>query len=603
MEKVQIEKVEKFLANIRMPKPIKQTRRLIGFVQYFQKFIPNLAIKLQPFFIILRKESEFLITDEHKTSLSTLKNDLAKACELSLKMAKPNCQFVIVSDASFYAAGFILLIEDYHEQSKNADEKSYAPVAFGSHLFSPAELKFSIYVKEFLSIKLTFESFEHYIWGASNKPVIVLSDNKSVTRFFQTKILPGNLWNTVDYVLSFSFTLGHIPGKANAAADYLSRIHVNPATKMKLKITDRIPMKNISIDVTPCIPDNSLSTLTVTELQQIPLISIEETDSEMAMTINSFTNFSEKSINVMSHENPLDNFDVSDKLKPLKIEDEQKKDSDIVEAMRWIRNKVKPCTTYSSFDLQKYHKQLRRLLIENNTLYRKFFHHHGKNFIKQLVVPKHLLEELLYRIHNSKLKGHIGITKTILEFRKKYYFPGFNEFLIVYINNCLSCLQAKSPKHETLTPPLNPVSSNTSFPCDLLQVDIVGQLPKSGGYSYIITAMGVFSKYMFAQAVTSPSAEVIAKILMQWFLRHSYIPLAILKDKGSAFTSQLLSELAKMLEIKINHATLKHAQTIELLERSHGPLKRYLRIYENQVKHDWHKFVDFSSTTLVFIQF
>ena len=126
---------------------------------------------MQPFFRILRKESEFLFTDEHKISLSTLKNDLAKACELSLKMAEPNCQFVIVSDASFYAAGFILLIEDYHE---NADEKSYAPVAFGSHLFSPAELKFSIYVKEFLSIKLAIESFEHYIWGVSNKPIIVL---------------------------------------------------------------------------------------------------------------------------------------------------------------------------------------------------------------------------------------------------------------------------------------------------------------------------------------------------------------------------------------------------------------------------------------------
>ena len=58
------------------------------------------------------------------------------------------------------------------------------------------------------------------------------------------------------------------------------------------------------------------------------------------------------------------------------------------------------------------------------------------------------------------------------------------------------------------------------------------------------------------------------------------------------FTSQLLSELAKMLEIEINHPTLKHAETIGLLERSHGPPKRYLRIYENQVKHDWHKFVD-----------
>ena len=110
-------------------------------------------------------------------------------------MAEPNCQFVSISDASFYEAGFILLIEDYHEQSKNADEKSYAPVAFVSHLFSPAELKFSIYVKEFLSIKLAFESFEHYIWGVSNKPVIVLSDNKSVTRFFPNK---NFTWESVE---------------------------------------------------------------------------------------------------------------------------------------------------------------------------------------------------------------------------------------------------------------------------------------------------------------------------------------------------------------------------------------------------------------------
>ena len=52
---------------------------------------------------------------------------------------------------------------------------------------------------------------------------------------------------------------------------------------------------------------------------------------------------------------------------------------------------------------------------------------------------------------------------------------------------------------------------------------------------------------MSAQAVTSPSAEVVAKIIMQWYRRHSCIPLAKPTDKGSAFTSQLLYELAKML--------------------------------------------------------
>ena len=62
----------------------------------------------------------------------------------------------------------------------------------------------------------------------------LLSDNKSVTQFFQTKILPGNPWIAVDYVLLFNITLGRIPVKANAASDYLLRVQVSPATKMKL---------------------------------------------------------------------------------------------------------------------------------------------------------------------------------------------------------------------------------------------------------------------------------------------------------------------------------------------------------------------------------
>ena len=103
----------------------------------------------------------------------------------------------------------------------------------------------------------------------------------------------------------------------------------------------------------------------------------------------------------------------------------------------------------------------------------EFFDHTGRNFTKQIVVPREL-QELIFSINNLKLKGHLGISKSITELRKKYCFPGFTEFLIVYISNCLSCIQTKSPKHENLTPPLNPVTSNTSFPVDLLQVDIVG---------------------------------------------------------------------------------------------------------------------------------
>ena len=575
--KPNVEKLKKFIDMVKMPKNIKQTRRLIGFAQYFQKFIPNLAVKLHPFFKLFRKESNFRIESEHRTSLESLKKDMSNACLLTLKMAKPNCQYVIICDASFYAAGYVLMIEDYHEHAEDSRIKTYAPVAFGSHLFSPSQLKFSIYVKEFLSVQYAFETFELYIWGVSSKPIIVLTDNKSVTRFFQAKKLPGNLWNSVDYVLSFRFVLGHIPGKANAAADYLSRVHINPNTKLKMKLEDQIPVHNIDIEVLSNTPDNSLTAIqAITESNTanvlIPQLSITPVDNHINVTIDELSAFNDVMISSMFMTNPVDKMDISLCLDTLNLGKEQQKDSDILTAINWINNKIKPKFIEGSYDLQKYFKHWNRLLLEKGVLYRKFFDHSGRNYIKQIVVPKHLRTELLFRLHNSKMKGHLGIQKTIKEFRKKYYFPGLIEYLISYINNCLTCLQAKSPNHKTLQPPLNPVSSNTSLPADIMQIDIVGPLPKSGGFSYILTGVDIFSKYMCAQPLNSITAATVTKYLFQWFLRHCYIPLLIITDQGSQFTSQMLHELADLLEIKLEHATLKHAQTIGVVERSHGPL-------------------------------
>ena len=413
------DKLEKFLSTVKLPKSVKQTRRLIGFHQYFQKIIPNLAEKLQPFFKLLRKESTFILTSEHHISLEKLKEDLEKACSLSLMMAKSNCQFVIMCDASFYAAGFVFLIEDYSIPN-NTTSKSYAPVAFGSLLFSPAQLKHSIYVKEFLSVQYAFETFEHYIWGVSNKPIIVLTDNKIVTRFFQAKRLPGKLWNTVDYVLSFNFVLGHIPGKANAAADYLSRVHINPATKMKMKLDDRIPLHKIQIDVLSNTPDNSIMSVYTTEEiapqathHKNQEIIVTNAHNEIEAEITELSSLHINQICAVSKENPLDKLDLSESLLPLNVEKEQRNDPEIVKVKTWILNKIKPETTYSTYDLKKYHKHLSRLTLEHGILYRKFFDHTGQNYHKQFVVPKHLRTELLYRIHNSKMKG-------LWEYKKQY---------------------------------------------------------------------------------------------------------------------------------------------------------------------------------------
>ena len=153
-----------------------------------------------------------------------------------------------MTDASFTAAGYAILTEDDPNQKFTSVKKSYAPIAYGSKTFIPSQLKMSIYAKEFLAIYFAFKEFGHIFWGTP-KPVIILTDNKSVTRFFQTKSIPPPLWNACDFVIQFHFTIAHSPGKNNTAADYLSRMEMDHTGKLVLKIRADVETQPIEVNV------------------------------------------------------------------------------------------------------------------------------------------------------------------------------------------------------------------------------------------------------------------------------------------------------------------------------------------------------------------
>ena len=70
------------------------------------------------------------------------------------------------------------------------------------------------------------------------------------------------------------------------------------------------------------------------------------------------------------------------------------------------------------------------------------------------------------------------------------------------------------------------------------------------------------------------------------------MPKHILTDKGTAFTAELLSEIAKTADIHISHATIKHAQTRGMIERTHAKLKKILKISVNADRPQWDRYVD-----------
>ena len=86
-----------------------------------------------------------------------------------------------------------------------------------------------------------------------------------------------------------------------------------------------------------------------------------------------------------------------------------------------------------------------------------------------------------------------------------------------------------------------------------------------------------FSRNLFAYPVVDASAISTAKVLIDIMTRHTYLPTTLITDKGTAFTSRLVDEIAKILGIQIKCATTKHPQAIGELERTDANLKSNLK--------------------------
>ena len=125
-----------------------------------------------------------------------------------------------------------------------------------------------------------------------------------------------------------------------------------------------------------------------------------------------------------------------------------------------------------------------------------------------------------------------------------------------------------------------------------MQMDLVPELPPSGGYENIVTAMDLFSRYLFAYPTTNQDAKTIAKVIINIMTKHAYLPTTLISDKGTAFMSHVNIEVAGVLGITLKDATTKHAQTIGLLEWSHASTKQALKIETGERRSFWHKCIN-----------
>ena len=175
------------------------------------------------------------------------------------------------------------------------------------------------------------------------------------------------------------------------------------------------------------------------------------------------------------------------------------------------------------------------------------------------------------------------------DIRCKYYYPGIAKLVRKWVNGCEICIKDKRISNELITPELLDLPEWTID--TRMQIDLLPNLPPSGGYENFITAMDVFSRYLFAYPVTDASAVNTVKVIIDIMTKHTYLPTTLITDKGSAFTSKLINETAQILGIQIRCATTKHQQTIGKLERTHASLKTNLKMASGEYRRQWHKYL------------
>ena len=231
-----------------------------------------------------------------------------------------------------------------------------------------------------------------------------------------------------------------------------------------------------------------------------------------------------------------------------------------------------------------------RILLKDGLLYRNYFGETGSVKYYQILIPKQLVNEVLRNLH-GEFGRHTGISKTINAYREKYYFSKMAQLIREWVMSCEQCIRESRIDRSLTSPPLQNPNEHITAPEDAMQIDLVPELPPSGGYTNIVTAMDVFSRYLFAYPTSNQDAKTIAKVLNNIMTKHAYLPTTLISDKGTAFMSQVIKEVPGVLGITLKHATTNHAQTSGLLERSHMSIKQALNIETGERRSFWHKYV------------
>ena len=186
-------------------------------------------------------------------------------------------------------------------------------------------------------------------------------------------------------------------------------------------------------------------------------------------------------------------------------------------------------------------------------------------------VPASFRRAIFNQLHGL---SHPGIKASRKLIQQRFVWPEMLKDIANWTRSCLQCQKSKIHRHTS-----SPLQKFNLPPYRFSHVhlDLVGPLPSSNGYSYLLTCIDRFTRWPEAVPITDISADTVAKQFYSSWISRFGVPEQISTDQGRQFESQLFNSLSRYLGTHKVRTSPYHPIANGIVERFHRSLKQSIR--------------------------
>ena len=589
------------------PCNVADVRSFLGFASYHRRFIRGFAEIARPLTILTEKGADFVWSAEQANAFSGLRQALVVAPVL--RHPRPDCEFILDTDASNFALGGVL------SQIVDGQERV---VAYASVALSRSQMNYCTTHRELLAVVTMTKRFRHYLLGRHFR---LRTDHSSLRWLLNYSEADGLVARWLVKLQEYDMQIEHRAGKLHGNADGLSRCHKckNPgcagmapfqqaadsSSDSELDVPGRPQAAAPSNNTAAGASRANLRARTRRYRRGHPAYEAEVrlSSSESSSSPAVYSSWVPSSSGESEYERSLPPVvmaaaaqpDATDEepnylggYSPAQIAAAQRADRALAPVITALEAGQKPSKderkTYREETLSLV-SQWERLSLRDGLLYRRYEPPTPLPPIWQLVLPAELRKEVLHQLHDLRVTGHLGIRRTVHRLQQRFHWPGSSLDVQRWCAACPRC-QARKGVPTPGRHPLTTVKAGAPF--DWIALDILDThrvTPR--GFRYILVISDYFTKYTDAYPLRRQTADEVARLLVnRWVVYHG-VPKQVHSDQGTQFESNLFRNLAQMLGSTKVRTTPYRPQSDGQVERFNRSVLNMLAAFVNDRANDW----------------